>query len=70
MVAAFAVPDAWSRPPDWLKALAAEGYEKPTPIQMQAVPEVIGGHDLLATAQTGPGKTAAFLLPILQRLAG
>jgi ATP-dependent RNA helicase RhlE len=50
--------------------VAQEGYEIPTPIQAQAVPEVLGGHDLLATAQTGTGKTAAFLLPILQKLSG
>ncbi|HVY27163.1 MAG TPA: DEAD/DEAH box helicase [Polyangiaceae bacterium] len=53
-----------------MRAVTQEGYEKPTPIQAQAVPEVLGGHDLLATAQTGTGKTAAFLLPILQRLSG
>jgi ATP-dependent RNA helicase RhlE len=52
-----------------LKALAAEGYTTPTPIQAQAVPVVLGGRDLLGLAQTGAGKTAAFALPILQRLA-
>jgi ATP-dependent RNA helicase RhlE len=51
-----------------LKALAAEGYETPTPIQAQAVPTVLTGRDLLGVAQTGTGKTAAFALPILQRL--
>ncbi|RYZ04464.1 MAG: DEAD/DEAH box helicase [Myxococcales bacterium] len=56
--------------PALVRAVTQEGYEKPTPIQVQAVPEVLGGHDLLATAQTGTGKTAAFLLPILQRLSG
>lgn len=56
--------------PALVRAVTQEGYEKPTPIQAQAVPEVLGGHDLLATAQTGTGKTAAFLLPILQRLSG
>jgi ATP-dependent RNA helicase RhlE len=56
--------------PALVRAVSQEGYEKPTPIQTQAVPEVLGGHDLLATAQTGTGKTAAFLLPILQRLSG
>ena len=55
--------------PALVRAVTQEGYETPTPIQTQAVPEVIGGHDLLATAQTGTGKTAAFLLPILQRLS-
>ena len=52
-----------------LKALADEGYTKPTPIQAQAIPGVLGGRDLLGIAQTGTGKTAAFALPILQRLA-
>jgi ATP-dependent RNA helicase RhlE len=52
-----------------LKALATEGYEKPTPIQAQAIPYVITGRDLCGIAQTGTGKTAAFALPILHRLA-
>jgi ATP-dependent RNA helicase RhlE len=52
-----------------LKALAAEGYETPTPIQAQAIPAVMAGRDLLGIAQTGTGKTAAFALPILHRLA-
>ncbi len=52
-----------------LKALAAEGYETPTPIQAQAIPPLLAGHDLLGIAQTGTGKTAAFALPILDRLA-
>jgi ATP-dependent RNA helicase RhlE len=52
-----------------LKTLAAEGYGIPTPIQAQAIPHVLSGHDLLGIAQTGTGKTAAFALPILQRLA-
>jgi ATP-dependent RNA helicase RhlE len=52
-----------------LKALAAENYVRPTPIQAQAIPHVLGEKDLLGIAQTGTGKTAAFALPILQRLA-
>jgi ATP-dependent RNA helicase RhlE len=52
-----------------LTTLAKEGYEKPTPIQAQAIPLVLSGKDLLGIAQTGTGKTAAFALPILQRLA-
>jgi ATP-dependent RNA helicase RhlE len=52
-----------------LKALAAEGYNQPTPIQTQAIPPVLAGRDLVGLAQTGTGKTAAFALPILHRLA-
>ncbi|WP_293681576.1 DEAD/DEAH box helicase [uncultured Phenylobacterium sp.] len=52
-----------------LKALADEGYTDPTPIQAQAIPGVLSGKDLLGIAQTGTGKTAAFALPILQRLS-
>jgi ATP-dependent RNA helicase RhlE len=52
-----------------LKALTAEGYTQPTPIQAQAIPYVMQGKDLLGIAQTGTGKTAAFALPILHRLA-
>ena len=52
-----------------LKALAAEGYEIPTPIQTQAIPLLLAGKDLLGIAQTGTGKTAAFALPILQKLS-
>lgn len=50
------------------KALAAEGYTKPTPIQAQAIPLVLKGNDLLGCAQTGTGKTAAFAIPIIQIL--
>ena len=53
-----------------LKALENENYVTPTPIQAQAIPYVIQGRDLLGIAQTGTGKTAAFALPILHRLAG
>ena len=55
--------------PQLLKALTAEGYVTPTPIQAQAIPPVLEGRDLLGIAQTGTGKTAAFALPILHRLA-
>ncbi len=52
-----------------LRALEEAGYETPTPIQAQAIPTVLEGRDLLGIAQTGTGKTAAFALPILHRLA-
>ncbi len=51
-----------------LRALAHEGYQTPTPVQAQAIPALLQGSDLLGVAQTGTGKTAAFALPILQRL--
>ncbi len=54
--------------PNILKALAKEGYTHPTPIQEQAIPILLKGHDLLGSAQTGTGKTAAFALPIIQHL--
>jgi len=53
-----------------LSALSAEGYENPTPIQAQAIPPALKGRDILGIAQTGTGKTAAFALPILNRLLG
>ncbi|MEA1876524.1 MAG: DEAD/DEAH box helicase, partial [Bacteroidota bacterium] len=51
-----------------LKALEAEGYTHPTPIQEQSIPILLQGKDLLGSAQTGTGKTAAFAIPILQLL--
>ncbi|WP_312304904.1 DEAD/DEAH box helicase [Pulveribacter sp.] len=54
--------------PAILRAVQEQGYDSPTPIQAQAIPAVLAGHDLLAGAQTGTGKTAAFTLPMLQRL--
>ncbi len=55
--------------PPILKAAAEAGYESPSPIQHKAIPPVLAGRDLLGCAQTGTGKTAAFAMPILQRLA-
>jgi ATP-dependent RNA helicase RhlE len=52
-----------------VRAVRAQGYEQPTPVQTQTIPLVLAGEDLLAGAQTGTGKTAAFALPILQRLS-
>jgi ATP-dependent RNA helicase RhlE len=52
-----------------LRAVADQGYSTPTPIQAQAIPAVLAGSDLLAGAQTGTGKTAGFVLPMLQRLS-
>jgi ATP-dependent RNA helicase RhlE len=52
-----------------LRAVGEQGYDTPTPIQQQAIPAVMTGRDLMATAQTGTGKTAGFTLPILHRLA-
>ncbi|MBY4595794.1 DEAD/DEAH box helicase [Ottowia caeni] len=52
-----------------LKAVHEQGYTQPTPIQAQAIPAVLDGHDLLAGAQTGTGKTAAFTLPLLDKLS-
>ena len=55
--------------PHILKAIIDSGYTTPTPIQKQAIPELLAGHDVMASAQTGTGKTAAFMLPALHRLA-
>src|ERR671912_1111935 len=54
--------------PDLLRGVKDLGFQKPTPIQADAIPPAVAGRDLLACAQTGSGKTAAFLLPILHRL--
>ncbi len=55
--------------PAILQAVQEQGYDTPTPIQAQAIPIVLAGHDLLAGAQTGTGKTAAFMLPVLHKLS-
>jgi ATP-dependent RNA helicase RhlE len=54
--------------PELLRAVAQQGYTEPTPVQSQAIPLVLAGRDVLAGAQTGTGKTAAFVLPMIQRL--
>jgi len=54
--------------PELMRALAEEGYTEPTPIQQKGIPAVLAGQDVMAAAQTGTGKTAAFMLPILERL--
>jgi ATP-dependent RNA helicase DeaD len=56
--------------PELLHALAGLGYEEPTPIQQAAIPPLLQGRDLLGQAATGTGKTAAFALPVLQRMSG
>src|SRR3989339_1603672 len=50
------------------RAITKQGYVKPTPIQLKAIPDLLKGRDLMGIAQTGTGKTAAFVLPILQRM--
>ncbi|MBW4422767.1 MAG: DEAD/DEAH box helicase [Myxacorys californica WJT36-NPBG1] len=54
---------------DLLRAVAEQGYSEPTPIQQQAIPAILQRRDILASAQTGTGKTAGFTLPLLQRLS-
>ena len=66
------VPDGFGAielDPRLLATIAELGYEEPTPIQREAIPLLLAGRDLLAEAPTGTGKTAAFALPMLQRLA-
>ncbi len=60
--------DSLGLSPEILRAVAEQGYHEPTPIQRQAIPVVLSGRDLMASAQTGTGKTAGFTLPMLQRL--
>ncbi|MEN9760089.1 MAG: ATP-dependent helicase RhlE, partial [Pseudomonadota bacterium] len=52
-----------------LRAVSAQGYSNPTPIQAEVIPEMIAGHDVIGIAQTGTGKTASFVLPVLHALA-
>ncbi len=61
--------DSFGLHPTLLRALQNKAYARPTPIQQSAIPEALAGKDVLASAQTGSGKTAAFALPILHRLA-
>jgi len=61
--------DSLGLAPELLRAVHEQGYEIPTPVQAQAIPILLQGRDLMAGAQTGTGKTAAFALPLLQRLA-
>ena len=56
--------------PSLLEAVAARQFQEPFPIQLQAIPAILAGQDLLAIARTGSGKTASFILPLLQRLQG
>ncbi len=51
-----------------MEAINRIGYEQPSPIQAEAIPHLLAGHDLIGTAQTGTGKTAAFALPLLSKI--
>jgi superfamily II DNA/RNA helicase len=55
--------------PQLLSAIKATGFDTPTPVQLAAIPQALAGHDLMVSAQTGSGKTAAFMLPALNRIA-
>src|SRR6058998_4005996 len=55
--------------PQMLQTVHDAGYTEPTPIQIAAIPLILAGHDVIGIAQTGTGKTAAFVLPILMKLA-
>ena len=54
--------------PELLRVIEELGYEEPTPVQEKAIPPILAGRDMVGSAQTGTGKTAAFALPTLQRL--
>src|SRR5512132_987370 len=60
--------DALGLTPELLRAVADQGYAEPTPVQRESIPAILAGRDILAGAQTGTGKTAAFVLPMLQLL--
>ena len=60
--------EQFSLDPRIIAGIDGVGYTTPTPIQQQAIPAVLQGHDIMGLSQTGTGKTAAFMLPILQRL--
>lgn len=67
-VRSFMSFDSLGLNPEILRAIAEQGYVEPTPIQQQAIPAVLQGRDLMASAQTGTGKTAGFTLPLLELL--